>query len=92
MIFIQRITVEWTKESRGGRGAAVRNSFPDAFTVPPFNESNNTFIVHSVRFREWENYVSLEVLKGFNSTKDAQIEPLRIHPHEDHLVAINWSE
>lgn len=86
MILIQRITVEWTKESRGGRGAAVRNSFPEAFTVPPFDQSNDAFIVHSVRFREWENFVNLEDLKCFSTAKEAQIEPLRIHPHEDHLV------
>jgi hypothetical protein len=68
MILIQRITVEWTKESRGGRGAAVRNSFPEAFTVPPFDESND---VGSDQFL-------LGVASG-TITKRFSTSPLSIH-------------
>ena len=86
MILVQRITTEWTKASRGGRGAAVRNSFPEAFPLPPFDSTIGTFIVHSVRFREWDNYECREDLNGYNSATDAHIEPIWIYHHGDHLV------
>jgi hypothetical protein len=86
MILIQRITTEWTKASRGGRGATVRNSFPEAFPVPPFDATISPFVVHTVRFREWENFERHEDLNGFGSATDAHIEPIRIYNHNDHLV------
>lgn len=95
MILIQRITTEWTKASRGGRGAIVRNSFPEAFPVPPFDTTIGPFVVHTVRFREWESFERHEDLNGFTSPTDAHIEPIRIYQHDDHIVVRflwNWMQ
>ena len=86
MILIQRIIIEWTKASRGGPGAAVRNSFPEAFPVPPFEETNDSIVVHTIRFREWDKFERREDLHRFNSSMSAHIEPLRIYCQDDHLV------
>ena len=86
MILIQRITTEWTKASRGNHGATVRNAFRDAYPLPPIAQTRNPFIVHTVRFREWDNFELRENLTESSSATSAEIEPLRIYPHDDHLV------
>ncbi len=86
MILIKRITTKWTKKSRGGRGATVRNSFPEAFSVPPFDATKRPVVVHALRFLEWENFEQHEDLNGLDSPTDAHLEPIRIYHHHDHLV------
>lgn len=86
MILVQRITTEWTKASRGGHGATVRNSFSEAFPILPFVVTTNAFVVHTIRFCEWDNFERRENLTAFDSATNAQIEPIRIYPRDDYLV------
>ncbi|MDH3741309.1 MAG: hypothetical protein OER56_06880 [Hyphomicrobiales bacterium] len=51
MIVIQHIKVIWTKKTRGGKGAAVRNGVPQAFALLPVS-SDADCALQSVRCEE----------------------------------------
>ncbi|MFZ2502754.1 MAG: hypothetical protein WAW88_08810 [Nocardioides sp.] len=50
-ILVQRITVHWTKDSRGGRGAAARNTAPLALPMP-----GHGVVWHAVAFSETDAF------------------------------------
>ncbi|MFF2197849.1 hypothetical protein [Streptomyces sp. NPDC058157] len=49
---VQWVRTSWTKESRGGRGAARRNAAPTAFVLPPGPPP----FTHEVRMHEAEAF------------------------------------
>lgn len=51
-VTVQRVQTWWTKASRGGAAAAVRNSAPTAFPLPPGFVSG----LHDVVLREFEEF------------------------------------
>lgn len=51
-VIAQWVRTWWTKESRGGPAAAVRNAVPAGFTLPPTNSP----FVHTVTTRESEDF------------------------------------
>lgn len=51
-VIIQWVRTWWTKESRGGPAAAVRNAVPAGFTLPPTASP----FVHEVTVRESEGF------------------------------------
>ena len=50
-VVVQWVRTEWTKQSRGGAGAAVRNSVPVGFALPHGRPA-----VHEVRLTEWSGF------------------------------------
>lgn len=52
-ILVQKLTVHWTKDSRGGRGAAARNAVPLALPRP-----GPAVAWHAVAFREADAFSS----------------------------------
>ncbi len=56
MIVVQTIRIGWTKKSRGGRLAELRNSVPSEFLVPtPANIANN-LVWHDISFHENDEF------------------------------------
>lgn len=51
-IVAQWVRVSWTKRSRGGSAAALRNAVPVAFPLPEIVAP----LTHGVVVREWENF------------------------------------
>lgn len=49
---VQWVRTSWTKQSRGGLGAARRNATPTAFPLPPGSPP----FMHEVRMREAEDF------------------------------------
>ena len=66
MIVVQHVELTWTKQSRGGDAARVRESFPESFPLPDFQPSNQTWVVHRVRSSEWN---------GFHPEQSLRMEP-----------------
>lgn len=58
MIVVQRISVMWTKQSRGGKGAQLRNSVPNAFTLPLIGkpENDSVLMCHNIKVDEKERF------------------------------------
>ncbi|MPY31294.1 hypothetical protein FNH09_08270 [Streptomyces adustus] len=51
-VVVQRVRTSWTKESRGGPGAARRNAAPTAFSLPP----SLSTALHEVAMRESDSF------------------------------------
>ena len=79
MLIVQRITTEWTKASRGGDDAAVRNATPDALRLPPIANAAPDYLLHDIRFLEWENYECHSDVIESDAQTHIRIEPLFIH-------------
>ncbi|MEU3528086.1 hypothetical protein AB0E62_30175 [Streptomyces sp. NPDC038707] len=52
-VIVQRVRTSWTKVSRGGTRAALRNAAPIAFSLPP----GLTSALHDVSLRESDSFV-----------------------------------
>ncbi len=78
MLIVQRITTEWTKASRGGDSAAERNATPNALRLPPLASAVPDYILHDIRFLEWENYECHSEVRGSEARTLVRIEPLFI--------------
>lgn len=79
MLIVQRITAEWTKASRGGDGAADRNAIPDALRLPPLAGAAPGYLLHDVRFLEWENFECRSDVYESEAQTHIRIEPLFMH-------------
>jgi hypothetical protein len=53
-VAVQRIRTSWTKQSRGGPAATVRNSAPTAFRLP----STTLPLMHDVKMSEAEGFTA----------------------------------
>ena len=49
---VQAVAVSWTKASRGGDSATLRNRVPDAFRAPVKEVTDTTLLFHRVYFGE----------------------------------------
>ncbi len=58
-LLIQKIHTEWTKKSRGGQSAAVRNAVPEFFPpkIPSTPIEGDIFAWHYVGCYEWKDFV-----------------------------------
>jgi hypothetical protein len=53
MLLVQHIAMMWTKASRGGEGARLRNSVPEVLQLPPeIRELERTVRLHAVNVAE----------------------------------------
>lgn len=92
MLIVQRITTEWTKASRGGQGAAQRNATSDALRLPPLAGSTPHYLLHDIRFLEWEDYECLSDVIESDGQTHIRIEPLFIHVTKKHVATrFLWS-
>ncbi|QRK11068.1 hypothetical protein JQX13_13940 [Archangium violaceum] len=58
-LFLQHLRTEWTKHSRGGPRAGVRNATPRALPLPLFaleSADEEVFRVQTVLFDEWQQF------------------------------------
>lgn len=61
MILFQEIVIQWSKASRGGKGAALRNAVPDTFPLPPVWEGiaqEATVLYHHVCYHEFNRFTN----------------------------------
>lgn len=79
MLLIQRIVTNWTKRSRGGDAAVLRNSVAEALEVPEFDLLDGCYVVHDVSFSEGNDYVANGRLRYCELKTDVTIAPLRLH-------------
>ncbi len=54
-IVVQHIEIVWSKKSRGGDGARVRNSMPDAVRMPQ-GPGSSPCMLHQATFSEWQGF------------------------------------
>jgi hypothetical protein len=59
---LQLLTTEWTKESRGGSGARLRNTTPQGVVLPEslIGADDGTLRIHHVYFSERNNFLPRE--------------------------------
>lgn len=79
MLLIQRIVANWTKRSRGGEQAILRNSVPEALVVPEFEPSEGRYVVHDVRFSERSNFRAHSELAYRDLKPSLTIAPLHLN-------------
>lgn len=84
MIVVQTIQVTWTKMSRGGEGARIRNGLSDAFEVPG-QEPGEGILIHWNRMQECNDFVR-ESSHSFCTDLNSQWDELRIVETPLHLV------
>lgn len=94
MIVVQEISVTWTKLSRGGQNAHLRNQVKEGFALPaiPKPEAANTLIRHTIKVDEAEQFDAernqrVEV-QEFSLTKKPMVGAVRLTLTEDKLAAI----
>ncbi len=61
-LVLQLLTTEWTKESRGGSGARLRNTTPQGVVLPEslIGADDGTLRIHHVYFSERNNFLPRE--------------------------------
>lgn len=69
MIVVQRITVQWTRASRGMPGAGIRNNLPTAMRLPTGDGDYGGFLVHEVVFSEAQSFAPQEKLLRHDDLK-----------------------
>lgn len=79
-LFIQLLTTEWTKESRGGSGARLRNTTPLAMVLPePWKGAEDgTLRVHHVYFSERRRFLPREGAKSGGRALFEEVEAFRV--------------
>ncbi len=83
-VIIQHIHTVWTKKSRGGEGARVRNAIPKAMLLPTdFNSA--PFMLHHAVFSEFSNFSQTDERKSAVGFEQLNIRDMEISPTEDQL-------
>ncbi|RAS63672.1 hypothetical protein C8D87_10673 [Lentzea atacamensis] len=81
-VVVQWVRTEWTKASRGGVSAGLRNSLPVAFALP-----HTKAAVHEVFQREWEDYEPVW------SEESSSIDRMRLGlREEDGILAVQLQD
>lgn len=78
MLVIQRIRTEWTKESRGGKPATIRNAVPLTLTLPEF-ECTSGYILHDARFAERKGFQCDDSLINAELIGVVQVGPVSVY-------------
>lgn len=89
-VFIQRIRTEWTKESRGGAMAALRNQTPELFRVPDLM-GMKSIAFQKVEFSEFNSF-KVPKITGPKELNDQQVreEGLAFAFEDDKLRTTLW--
>ena len=92
MLIVQRITTDWTKASRGGDAASIRNSVPEAFALPTIPDCDCDYIFHEIHARENEGFTCRDTLIESRLSGHLHIGPFFIHIAHDHIsTRFVWS-
>lgn len=92
MLIVQRITTEWTKASRRGDGATKRNATPYAMRLPRLAGDVASYLLHNVRYLEWEDFECHADVFESETKTHIQIEPLFLHVTKERVTArFVWS-
>lgn len=84
-LFLQLLTTEWTKESRGGAGARVRNTTPLASVLPDAWSGaggEDVFHLHHVDFSEQRHFLRREWTKVRKGKPFVEVEAFRVERSE----------
>lgn len=84
-LFLQLLTTEWTKESRGGAGARVRNTTPMASVLPDVwsGAGDALFQVHHVYFCEQRHFLRREWTEVRKGKPFMQVEAFRVERSDE---------
>ena len=92
MLIIQRITVEWTKLSRGGDAATQRNAVPKAIALPQLACVSGKCFIHDVHFRESGGFRCSESLSESDIQRRVHLAPLFLDVKRDQVeTRFIWS-
>ncbi len=82
---LQLLTTEWTKESRGGSGARLRNTTPLAMALPePWRGTHDGVLrVHHVYFSEQRRFLPREWTKVHKEKAFVEAEAFRVEWSEE---------
>jgi hypothetical protein len=85
-LFIQLLTTEWTKDSRGGAGARVRNATPMASVLPDSWSGaggEGTFQLHHVYFSEPRRFLLKEWTEVRKGKPFVEVEAFRVERSDE---------
>lgn len=92
MLIVQRIQTRWTKLSRGGKLAALRNSTPHGISLADIPVQHEACMFHEIEFDECNNFRPETVARFEKPTSHFQIEPVFFHVTQTHCeLRFNWS-
>lgn len=92
MLVVQRITIRWTKASRGGAAAERRNALPAALPLPSLAGATVGYLLHDVQFLEWENFACRENVAESDALTHVRLEPVILRVTKAHVaVRFIWS-
>ncbi|GAB5407292.1 MAG: hypothetical protein Aurels2KO_55230 [Aureliella sp.] len=76
-ILIQYVQTVWTKSSRGGDAARVRNAVPDALALPS-TIRDAPFVLHHARFVERDNFIQTDRFCSGTCFSDLSLDDLKL--------------
>jgi hypothetical protein len=85
-IIIQRVRCTWTKASRGGEAARIRNSLPRQLMLP-LEAFAAPVTLHRVEFSEPSNFKSQEIVQRFAELAEVQLIDLSLRVIGEKLEA-----
>lgn len=85
-ILIQHVHTLWTKRSRGGDGARLRNGVPHAVTLPPQCARDSRWILHLATYSEWERFERSDRCACADDFKQLGIRDLDFQLEDDGVV------
>jgi hypothetical protein len=93
MFIVQRIWTEWTKRSRGGDAAVVRNAVPDSLPLPPPSSiGEDDGLLHDVRYCESIDFRPQSTVRPIDIDKTWEFGSLALHRRGDQVtVRFVWS-
>ena len=83
-VLIQHVHSLWTKQSRGGDAARIRNAVPDALPLPPSVRAA-PFVLHHALFVERDDFVQADVIRTGDSFADLDLKDLELSITPDSL-------
>lgn len=94
LVIVQSICTTWTKASRGGTGAALRNRTPEALELPVISSpsAHNLFLLHEVEYSQQNHFQQPYVKLRQKELIDlVRYNCLQLSPAEDALaVTLEW--
>ncbi|GAB5407279.1 MAG: hypothetical protein Aurels2KO_55100 [Aureliella sp.] len=84
-ILIQHVHALWTKQSRGGDAARVRNAVPDALELPASIPAQ-PFVLHHAKFIERDDFAQTDEVRSGRSFDALNVDDLELSITPDSLT------
>lgn len=92
LIVIQRITIEWGKDARGGELANRRGQVPKQISLPVLTKLNSSALVHDVKFTDYDAFAKAdERVYQYDDPISAQPPELELQLVDDSLLIIPYT-